>query len=426
MDLFSENNLSCFLESRLRNRYATLIKESLNVAPELAQGVKTLSHHHTAWANTQAAWRFLGNENVTFPLLSLPLNQAAKQELSACGEAYGLVAHDWCRNHYGGHDSKLDKTQMSHQRDIGYELFASLLLDSETGQPLAPLGLDLKAEKGTYQCRELDFQEHQSHLEQLVERIEWQESLPLDKPLIHIIDREADSAPHLRQLMAFNWLTRGKKTTTVKKGDEFIALGKLAHQVECDVKGVVDFKGKQAYLFVGETEVQLQRKSETEITHAPTVRFVVSTLCNEKGEQLAQWLLLSNVMNIDTLTLANWYYYRWSIESWFKVLKGHGFQIEHWQQESADRIFRRLIVSSMACVLMWKLYNDDSSEAIELKSFLIKLSGRLMKRSKPVTQPALLAGLWVFLQFIEVLNSYTAEEIIMYRELASSFFGQAV
>ena len=192
------------------------------------------------------------------------------------------------------------------------------------------------------------------------------------------------------------------------------------------MKGVVNFKGKQAYLFVGETEVQLQRKSETEIPHAPTIRFIVSTLCNEKGEQLAQWLLLSNVMNIDTLTLANWYYYRWSIESWFKVLKGHGFQIEHWQQESADRIFRRLIVSSMACVLMWKLYNDDSSEALELKNFLIKLSGRLMKRSKPVTQPALLAGLWVFLQFIEVINSYTAEEIEMYRELASSFFGQAV
>ena len=80
----------------------------------------------------------------------------------------------------------------------------------------------------------------------------------------------------------------------------------------------------------------------------------------------------------------------------------------------------------MACVLMWKLYNDDSSEALELKNFLIKLSGRLMKRSKPVTQPALLAGLWVFLQFIEVINSYTAEEIEMYRELASSFFGQAV
>ena len=44
------------------------------------------------------------------------------------------------------------------------------------------------------------------------------------------------------------------------------------------------------YLFVGEADVVLQRKSEPEVKNAPSVRFVVSTLCNEKGEQLAQWL----------------------------------------------------------------------------------------------------------------------------------------
>ena len=110
----------------------------------------------------------------------------------------------------------------------------------------------------------------------------------------------------------------------------------------------------------------------------------------------------------------------------FKVLKGHGFQMEHWQQETAKRIFRRLIVSSMACVLTWKLYNDESPDATKLKTFIIKLSGRLTKRSKPVTHPALLAGLWVFLQLIEVINNYSEEEIKTYKELASSFFGQPV
>ena len=424
MDLFEQNNLSCFLSSNLRNRYHVLVKEHLNAAPKLAQGVKTLSHHETAWANTQAAWRFFDNDNVGFPQLSLPLTQAARQELSANESSYGLVAHDWCRNNYLGHDSKLDKIQMSHDKDVGYELFASLLLNSDTGQPLAPLGLDLKAEQGTYQCRNSEPQPSQPHLEQLVERIEWQESLPLEKPLVHIIDREADSAPHLRQLMGVNWLTRGKKNTSVKYNDEFISLSKLAYKTPNKIEGVVDYKGKEAYLFVGEVEVELQRKSEPEVAHPPKVRFIVSALCNDKGKQLAQWLLLSNVADVDALTLATWYYWRWSIESWFKVLKGHGFQLEHWQQETASRIFKRLIVSSMACVLTWKLYNDNSPEAEELKPFLIKLSGRLTRRNKPVTHPALLAGLWVFLQLIEVLNSYTPEQIEMYRELASSFFGQ--
>ena len=48
-------------------------------------------------------------------------------------------------------------------------------------------------------------------LEQLVERIEWQESLPLEKPLVHIIDREADSAPHLRQLMGGKLVNKRKE-----------------------------------------------------------------------------------------------------------------------------------------------------------------------------------------------------------------------
>ncbi|RLV57675.1 hypothetical protein D5018_21315 [Parashewanella curva] len=426
MDLFAQNNLSCFLPTALKNRYQDLIKEHLNVAPKLAQGVKTLSHHKTAWANTQASWRFFSNENIAYPQLSLPLNQAARQELAGITSTYALVAHDWCKNNYRDHDCKLDKIQMSHDRDVGYELFASLLLDSDTGKPLAPLGLDLAAREGVYRCRDVEPQKAIPHLEQLTDRIEWQESLPLNKHLVHVIDREADSAPHLRQLMGVKWLTRGKKNTSVMHDDEFVSLEKLALKLPSEIKGIVDYKGKEAYLFVGETEVVLQRKSEKDVVNPPSVRFVVSTLSNEKGEQLAQWLLLSNVAEVDSLTIANWYYFRWSIESWFKVLKGHGFQIEHWQQETAPRIFRRLIVSAMACVMMWKLYNDNSKDAVELKTFLIKLSGRLTKRSKPVTHPALLAGLWVFLQLNEVLSNYTIEEIEAFRELASSFFGQTM
>ncbi len=91
----------------------------------------------------------------------------------------------------------------------------------------------------------------------------------------------------------------------------------------------------------------------------------------EHGKELATWYLLSNVTDLPAETLAFWYYKRWEIESWFKVLKGHGFQLEHWQQETSEAIFRRLIVSSMACVLAWKLYQDKSEEAQSFKALLI-------------------------------------------------------
>jgi hypothetical protein len=46
--------------------------------------------------------------------------------------------------------------------------------------------------------------------------------------------------------------------------------------------------------------------------------------------------------------IALWYYYRWRIESYFKLLKSGGQEIEHWQQESGLAILKRLLVVSMA------------------------------------------------------------------------------
>lgn len=131
---------------------------------------------------------------------------------------------------------------------------------------------------------------------------------------------------------------------------------------------------------------------------------------------------MSNVFDVDATDIAMWYCHRWNIESWFKLLKTNGHQLEKWQQTTGELILKRLIVASVATTLVFKLYSDKSEEANEFKSFLVKLSGRLTKRSKPVTHSALLAGLWVFLQMCEVLNSYTTEEINRMKELASSFF----
>lgn len=107
-------------------------------------------------------------------------------------------------------------------------------------------------------------------------------------------------------------------------------------------------------------------------------------------------------------------------------MKAYGFQLEDWQQTHGMAIFRRQLVSSMACSLTFRLYEDDSEDAWQLNTFLVRLSGRVTKRAKPVTLPALLAGLYLFLQMQEVMNTYTAEEIKEFTWMASRFFGQLV
>jgi len=84
------------------------------------------------------------------------------------------------------------------------------------------------------------------------------------------------------------------------------------------------------------------------------------------------------------------------------------------------------MVSSMACTLAFRLYEDEGEDARQLKTFLVRLSGRVTKRAKPVTLPALLAGLYLFLQMQEVMSTYTAEELKELTRIASRFFGQLV
>jgi hypothetical protein len=127
---------------------------------------------------------------------------------------------------------------------------------------------------------------------------------------------------------------------------------------------------------------------------------------------LAEWLLLSNAPSeVDAAEIALWYYWRWRIESFFKLLKGAGQHVEQWQQETAIALARRLLVASMACVLIWQLARSSAPEAVRLRSLLIRLSGRQMKWGVEFTEPALLAGMWVLLAMLEVLEHHEVTDL---------------
>ena len=78
--------------------------------------------------------------------------------------------------------------------------------------------------------------------------------------------------------------------------------------------------------------------------HGPALqlRLVVSEVRAADGTLLATWLLLTNLpAAVPAERVALWYYWRWRVESYFKLLKGAGLQLEHWQQETAAAIARR-------------------------------------------------------------------------------------
>ena len=113
--------------------------------------------------------------------------------------------------------------------------------------------------------------------------------------------------------------------------------------------------------------------------------------------------------------------YQWDIECFFKLLKKAGHDLESWQQETGLAIAKRLLVVSMACVVVWEIAAAKGEKAEDLRTFLIKLSGRQMKWGKSFTNPALLAGLWIFLSMQEILDSYSPEEIAALQKTARYF-----
>lgn len=418
------------LERRLQLRYHKLVLSHMRSAPELAAGVASLPDTNKAFAATQAAWRFHNNDRVGLPALAEPLRAVGRDRAETTTSSFAMLIHDWSKLTYqpGRSESgKQDLVQLTHADDIGYELTTALLVSADDGSPLAPMELHCLTSDGVLSTRQ--HVRAVGHLEQVLPTMTASLTWGLSKPLLHVIDREADSVGHYRR-----WHKAGHKFL-VRADDRHVMwnekrcrlseirrdLGRGRHFQQAGEAGGASYQGKPATLFIAETEVVLDRPAKKKIDGKSvavpgpplTLRFILVQVRNEKGKCLAEWMLLSNAPRewATTEQLARCYYWRWRIESFFKLLKSHGQQLEQWQQESGPAIARRLLVAAMACVLVWQLDHDASPEAMKFKDVLVRLSGRQVKKKKRHTAPALLAGLWVLLSMLALLEHTDLSEL---------------
>ena len=105
-----------------------------------------------SFAVTQATWRFFANERVTPQALVEPLRVFAagqlKQQVAGMpvhadtgttALPYVLAVVDWSKLDYKKHSAKHDIVQVSNKHDIGYDLTVQLLVNAQTGHPIAPI-----------------------------------------------------------------------------------------------------------------------------------------------------------------------------------------------------------------------------------------------------------------------------------------------
>jgi hypothetical protein len=401
-------------------RYEKLVDAHMSSSARTAAGPSHLPEPGSSLAATQACWRFLNNPRVTLPALIEPLRDAARDALREADAPVALLVHDWCKLDFRRHESKKDQVQLTHDTDVGYELTGVLLVSADDGSPLAPLEQHLLTSGGLLSTNHEDPLPSVHHLEQILPTMNASTKWDLPCKFVHVIDREADSVGHYRDWdQAEHLFLVRANDRCVLWNDQECLLSDIAQQLhdrgQFHEVREVDFHGVKVRQFVVETDVVLHRPAIKHVGNGKkkafpgkplSLRLVVVCIYDDDGELLSEWMLLTNVPKelADASKISLWYYWRWRIESYYKLLKSHGHEVSYWQQESGPAVARRLLIAAMACVMVWNLERSNTPESEELKAVLIKLSGRQMKRSRPYTAPALLAGLHALLSMLELLR----------------------
>jgi hypothetical protein len=412
-----------------------MVESHAQASQALASGIHALPDTRSVFAATQAAHQFLNNPRVTLRGLTKPLIEAARREVAAACQRWALVIHDWSQLMYPDHSAKRDRVMLSSRGGPeGYELHTALVVSDRDGSPLAPVSMSLRAADGVHCSRSAKLRAPRSPLDELDPTMEFAERQSLGRPLVHIIDAEADSVAHFRQ-----WSQNGR-FYLLRADDRLVEWE--GHEQRCSALSevlqgrgafrnvrAVEYHGSPAQQYVAEVEVRLLRAGQRNRPNAGDrhkvpgpplpLRLVLTEVRDDTGQVLAVWRLLTNLPSeVDAPTVALWYYWRWSIEKYFKLLKSAGMNAEAWQQESAHAIAARLLVASMACVTVWRLGRSLHPQAEDTRRFLARLSGRQMKRSRPWTMPAMLAGMWNLLAMIHVLENYTPQQLSQFANIA--------
>lgn len=404
-----------------------------NSLSDLSAGMKALPNGTQSVAHTQALWRFLANERTTPDVLIEPVLAQARDWVSECCDDYALVAHDWSRLNFNKHASKTDRVTMTHATDVGYELQSSVLISDRYGAPLGALAQNLVMQEGVWSTYRAKCQQVQPHLDELSERINWLEEAKLNKPLVHIVDREADSIAHLRAWhdAKQRFVVRAKEGRIVRYAGNSLPLRAVAEQLDYRHSRDIDHQGNAAIQKIAATSIVIDRPAKPKRNTANgkrispqkgeplTVRLIVSRIEDTHGKLIAMWYLLSNVeATVPDERVALWYYWRWRIESYFKLLKSAGHHVESWEQETGLAILKRILIASHACALAWAIQRATDPDTKATATFIVRLSGRQMKRAQPITAPALLAGLYQLFAMLEILEHHSLDELKSHARLA--------
>lgn len=251
----------------------------------------------------QAAYRFYDNDRVSLPKLAAPILKQLPAAVAASCRDWCLVIHDVSPLHYTHHESKKDRIVLYNKNDFGYLMQTALLISDRNGDPLLPLYTGVEAATGVHSTRREAPLLARPWIDEISRTMGYVESLEANKPMVHIIDREADSILHLRRFerRERKFIIRGNDVRRVEHEGQ----SKLLSEVEATLSKKfrfsrkVEYKGRKARQYVAETTVTLaqparqQRLRDGKLRHHTiqgpplTLRLVLAQVRDQQGQVLA-------------------------------------------------------------------------------------------------------------------------------------------
>jgi hypothetical protein len=381
------------------------------------------------WADTVAAFRFFNNDKLSIPALFEPCRQGLAQLLAP--QARALVIHDVSVVDYSTHQAKHDLVPVGDGRGLGYELFTALVLDSK-GTPLGSVFQELRTATGCLSSVESELVPFTNHYTQVERAIAAARTQLPGHCLIHIMDAEFDELQLLRSTAACTerYLVRAQhlRRQVLFQGTPMPLAQVVAH-LPLAAAGTLERQGVRWALFQGETFVQFHGPSHRGVARhhqaprsgpALPVRVVVTEL-RRPGHKSLQWVLLTNLTD-PLSTVVQYYAWRWRIERLFYLVKV-GFRLEHWHQESAPALMRRLALTMLAAQLIYQLLaRAQDPRVAPLLRKVATLGGWLGRKRDRMGPIVLMRGMLLLLGMLSAWETYGPAELQrLVREFATTF-----
>jgi hypothetical protein len=335
-------------DERLNKRAKTLM-ESLSANP-----MASIPMACKGWAETMAAYRFLGNDDVDWREILAPHWAQTQQRMGA--HAVVLCLQDTTELDFNGQEIA-GLGPLNYEARRGMYLHPTYAVTPQR-EPLGVIDAWMWAREPSAEDGQRGGTKESTRWIEGYERVaEMAGALPATR-LVYVADREADLVELMQRAQALDtpadWLVRAMHNRCLPEGEKL-----WSHTCAGELLGEIVFTmasrhGQKA------REVRQQlwaRRLEIPAGKCATVS-VTSIVAREigapAGTKPVEWRLLTNRAApalADVIELIDWYRARWEIEIFFHVIK-NGCGVEALQLSGIDRLERAL---ALFMVVAWRI-----------------------------------------------------------------------